>query len=221
MLQLGRDSPTDKQILGKIKLFYPHEDSSLIPSSCAVLGDTEDIQESSLEKTASFESLIEQLRKIEKRTPYEEDRFQRLQHADDHMKLFGSDIKEAVYFSAIDKDNFKEQRKILNGNTQRRTVAGKSKKLALNMQQRCYHMEKRLLILIHIHKQSNFLPLRKHALIFRLCVHELDGSVCEMCKKTPHKIPPEVVKDLPKRSQGGLFWDITLDPNLPGSLPNC
>ena len=95
LLQLGRDSPTDKQILGKIKLFYPHEDSSLIPSSCAVLADTEDIQESSLEKTASFESLIEQLRKIEKRTPYEEDRFQRLQHADDHMKLFGSDIKEA------------------------------------------------------------------------------------------------------------------------------
>ena len=123
--------------------------------------------------------------------------------------------------NAIDKDNFKEQRKILNGNTQRRTVAGKSKKLALNMQQRCYHMEKRLLILIHIHTQSNFLPLRKHALIFRLCVHELDGSVCDMCKKTPHKIPPEVVKDLPKRSQGGLFWDITLDPNLPGSLPNC
>ena len=64
LLQLGRDSPTDKQILGKIKLFYPHEDSSLIPSSCAVLADTEDIQESSLEKTASFESLIEQLRKI-------------------------------------------------------------------------------------------------------------------------------------------------------------
>ena len=123
--------------------------------------------------------------------------------------------------NAIDKDNFKEQRKILNGNTQRRTVAGKSKKLALNMQQRCYHMEKRLLILIHIHKQSNFLPLRKHALIFRLCVHELDGSVCDMCKKTPHKIPPEVVKDLPKRSQGGLFWDITLDPNLPGSLHSC
>ena len=81
LLQLGRNSPTDKQILGKIKLFYPHEDSSLIPSSCAVQGDTEDIQESSLEKTASFESLIEQLRKIEKRTPYEEDRFQRLQHA--------------------------------------------------------------------------------------------------------------------------------------------
>ena len=103
LLQLGRDSPTDKQILGKIKLFYPHEDSSLIPSSCAVLGDTEDIQESSLEKTASFESLIEQLRKIEKRTPYEEDRFQRLQHADDHMKLFGSDIKEAVYFSGLAK----------------------------------------------------------------------------------------------------------------------
>jgi len=101
LLQLGRDSPTDKQILGKIKLFYPHEDSSLIPSSCAVLADTEDIQESSLEKTASFESLIEQLRKIEKRTPYEEDRFQRLQHADDHMKLFGSDIKEAVYFSGL------------------------------------------------------------------------------------------------------------------------
>ena len=92
LLQLGRDSPTDKQILGKIKLFYPHEDSSLIPSSCAVLGDTEDIQESSLEKTASFESLIEQLRKIEKRTPYEEDRFQRLQHVDDHMKLFGSEL---------------------------------------------------------------------------------------------------------------------------------
>ena len=40
LLQLGRDSPTDKQILGKIKLFYPHEDSSLIPSSCAVLADT-------------------------------------------------------------------------------------------------------------------------------------------------------------------------------------
>ena len=29
--------------------------------------------------------------------------------------------------NAIDKDNFKEQRKILNGNTQRRTVAGKAR----------------------------------------------------------------------------------------------
>ena len=105
LLQLGRDSPTDKQILGKIKLFYPHEDSSLIPSSCAVLGDTEDIQESSLEKTASFESLIEQLRKIEKRTPYEEDRFQRLQHADDHMKLLGQILKRPSTF--LDLQHFR------------------------------------------------------------------------------------------------------------------
>ena len=35
-------------------------------------------------------------------------------------------------------------------------------------------------------------------------------------EKNPHNIPPEIVKDLPKRSQGGLFWDITLDPKLPG-----
>ena len=58
---------------------------------------------------------------------------------------------------------------------------------------------------------------RKHQLVFRKCVKELNGTVCAMCRRDPHNLPPEVIRDLPKRSQGGLFWDVTEDPNLPGS----
>ena len=116
--------------------------------------------------------------------------------------------------NAIDKSDSIENRKILNGNTMRQTVATKSKKLAKNLSQRCLHMEKRLsLVQFHV---IYIMAFRKHALIFRLCVEELDGTVCAMCRKTPHTLPLALVRDLPKRSQGGLFWDITEDPNLPG-----
>ena len=49
--------------------------------------------------------------------------------------------------NAIKKDDFYASRKTLTGNTQRKTVAEKDKlaktKLAKNLEQRCYHMEKR------------------------------------------------------------------------------
>ena len=50
--------------------------------------------------------------------------------------------------NVIPKQDFKAERKILTGNTQRRTVADKCKNLAQNLAQnledRCKHMEKRL-----------------------------------------------------------------------------
>lgn len=30
------------------------------------------------------------------------------------------------------------------------------------------------------------------------------------------RLPKSIIEDLPKRSQGGLFWDVTEDPDLPG-----
>ena len=101
--------------------------------------------------------------------------------------------------NAIDKEDFYTARKALTGNTQRQTVSGKCTTLAKNLSNRCFHMEK-----------------RKHALIFRLCVKELDGRVCKMCREKPHRLPPSLIEDLPKRRQGGLFWDVTQDPTLPG-----
>ena len=134
--------------------------------------------------------------------------------------------------NSIKKDDFYASRKALNGNTQRKTVAEKDKlagtKLAKNLEQRCLHMEKRFLV--HIEYGSSFV-FRTHALIFRRCVMELDGSVCGMCRKEPHRckcyhgtelyfkfgrLPHHIVADLPKRQQGGLFWDVSKDPDHPG-----
>ena len=30
------------------------------------------------------------------------------------------------------------------------------------------------------------------------------------------RLPKSIIQDLPKRSQGGLFWDVTEDPDLQG-----
>ena len=61
-------------------------------------------------------------------------------------------VEEKSYNNGvIPKGEFKAERKILTGNTQRRTVAAKIKKLARNLEQRCFHMEKRLTNFFQIH----------------------------------------------------------------------
>ena len=50
---------------------------------------------------------------------------------------------ESFSNNKIEKSDFASSRKILTGNTQRKTVAAKSGLLAKNMAQRCFHMDKR------------------------------------------------------------------------------
>jgi len=63
-----------------------------------------------------------------------------------------------------------------------------------------------------------FLIFRSHCLIIRKCVRSLDGGVCALCRRSPHKLPAAIVKDLPKRSiaNGSLFWDIQKHPEHEG-----
>lgn len=96
------------------------------------------------------------------------------------------------------KEDFEAVRKALNAVTQRKNLGPG---LAEMMKDRKGHME-----------------VRANMVIFRKCVKELDGHVCDDCQAKPHSFPKEVIADLPKRDlgKGALWWDLTLDPNHPG-----
>ena len=93
--------------------------------------------------------------------------------------------------------------KALNSLTQRDNLQKKHPALVKMMKERRGHME-----------------VRANSVIFRKCIPELGSKLCELCEAKPHRIPPEVLSDLPELTLGGgaLWWDLTLDPEKPGDV---
>lgn len=56
--------------------------------------------------------------------------------------------------------------------------------------------------------------IRLHGFIFRKC-HPRDHQ-CDFCKENPRRSSDKLWKCLPRKSSGGLFYDIQPDPNMPG-----
>ena len=99
------------------------------------------------------------------------------------------------------EEDFQSIKKVLNSMTQRSNLALKNPKLVEMMKERKGHME-----------------IRANSVILRKCVPELGFKVCDSCKENPHRIPKEVLDDLPDINLGGgaLWWDLTPDPEHPG-----
>ena len=57
---------------------------------------------------------------------------------------------------------------------------------------------------------------RSHSIFFRKCMKELGDKPCKHCLKFPPTISQSVIKDLPRRDSGGLFYDVVEDPKHPG-----
>ena len=56
---------------------------------------------------------------------------------------------------------------------------------------------------------------RLHSYVFRKC-HPKDANKCKYCKENPPRGSKELWETLPKKSSGGLFYDVEEDPLFPG-----
>ena len=57
---------------------------------------------------------------------------------------------------------------------------------------------------------------RSHSIFFRKCMKELGDKPCKHRLEFPPTISQSVIKDLPRRDSGGLFYDVVEDPKHPG-----
>ena len=58
------------------------------------------------------------------------------------------------------------------------------------------------------------MDVRLHGYVFRKC-HPKDYQ-CDFCKKNPRRSSDKFWKSLPRKSSGGLFFDLQPDPEKPG-----
>ena len=63
---------------------------------------------------------------------------------------------------------------------------------------------------------AHHMDKRSHSLFYRKCMKELGDKPCTYCKEFPPSVSPELIMDLPRREDGGLFFDVAEDPVHPG-----
>ena len=65
--------------------------------------------------------------------------------------------------------------------------------------------------MIHRHMDK-----RQHSIYFRKCLPTLGENPCGHCKDHPARSSSNLIKDLPEREKGGLFYSVIPDPKNPG-----
>ena len=84
-------------------------------------------------------------------------------------------------------------------------------KLAAERHRRTYPAISKDAKLIHKHMDK-----RQHSINYRKCISDLGDTPCSFCKRNPARSSSQLIKDLPRKDQGGLFYGVSPDPSHPG-----